>query len=154
MAFEGLFYGLRARGVPVAMDEWLGLQEALARGLADSSLSRFYLLARALLVKSERHYDDYDLAFAEYLTGLEQADDAIADRVWEWLAEHPGGLEVTAGQRSRLDEAMERIDLDALRERLAERLRNQIEAHHGGSRHIGTIDGPPGNTRGSRSVNP
>ena len=73
MAFEGLFYGLRARGVPVAMDEWLGLQEALARGLADSSLSRFYLLARALLVKSERHYDDYDLAFAEYLTGLEQS---------------------------------------------------------------------------------
>ena len=43
VAFEGLFYGLRARGVPVAMDEWLGLQDALSRGLADSSLSRFYL---------------------------------------------------------------------------------------------------------------
>ncbi len=138
MAFEGLFYGLRARGVPVAMDEWLGLQEALARGLADSSLSRFYLLARALLVKSERHYDDYDLAFAEYLTGLEQSDDAIADRVWEWLDERPEGLALSAEQRARLDEAMGRIDLEALRERLAERLRNQTEAHHGGSRHIGT----------------
>ena len=33
---------------------------------------------------------------------------------------------------------MERIDLEALRERLAERLRNQTEAHRGGSRHIGT----------------
>lgn len=138
MAFEGLFYGLRARGVPVAMDEWLGLQEALARGLADSSLSRFYLLARALLVKSERHYDDYDLAFAEYLTGLEQSDDAIADRVWEWLDERPEGLALSDEQRARLDEAMERIDLEALRERLAERLRNQTEAHRGGSRHIGT----------------
>lgn len=138
MAFEGLFYGLRARGVPVAMDEWLGLQEALARGLADSSLSRFYLLARALLVKSERHYDDYDLAFAEYLSGLEQTDDTIADQVWEWLAERPEAMEMTAEQRARLDDALERIDLDALRQRLAERLRNQTEAHHGGSRHIGT----------------
>ena len=138
MAFEGLFYGLRARGVPVAMDEWLGLQEALARGLADSSLSRFYLLARALLVKSERHYDDYDLAFAEYLSGLEQADDAIADRVWEWLDERPEAFALTAEQRARLGESLDRIDLDALRERLAERLRNQTEAHRGGSRHIGT----------------
>ena len=138
MAFEGLFYGLRARGVPVAMDEWLGLQEALARGLADSSLSRFYLLARALLVKSERHYDDYDLAFAEYLSGLEQTGDTIADQVWEWLAERPEGLDLTDEQRARLDDALERIDLDALRERLAERLANQTEAHHGGSRHIGT----------------
>ena len=33
---------------------------------------------------------------------------------------------------------MARIDLDALRERLAERLANQTEAHHGGSKHIGT----------------
>lgn len=138
MAFEGLFYGLRARGVPVAMDEWLGLQEALARGLADSSLSRFYLLARALLVKSERHYDDYDLAFAEYLTGLEQADESISDRVWEWLDERPDALALSDEQRARLDEAMERVDLEALRERLAERLRNQTEAHRGGSRHIGT----------------
>ena len=136
--FEGLFFGLRARGVPVAMDEWLGLQEALARGLADSSLSRFYLLARAMLVKSERHYDDYDLAFAEYLSGLEQADDAIADRVWEWLAENPAALAMTPEQRASLGEAMARIDLDALRERLAERLANQTEAHHGGSKHIGT----------------
>ena len=136
--FEGLFHGLRARGVPVAMDEWLGLQDALARGLADSSLSRFYLLARAMLVKSERWYDDYDLAFAEYLSGLEQADDAIADRVWEWLAEHPDALAMTPEQRASLGEAMSRIDLDALRERLAERLANQTEAHRGGSKHIGT----------------
>lgn len=136
--FEGLFYGLRARGVPVAMDEWLALQEALGRGLADSSLSRFYLLARALLVKTERHYDDYDLAFADYFSGLEQADDEIGDRVWEWLAESPEALDLSPAQRARLDATLARIDLDELRERLAERLREQDGAHHGGSRHIGT----------------
>lgn len=136
--FEGLFYGLRARGVPVAMDEWLALQEALERGLADSSLSRLYVLARALLVKSERHYDDYDLAFAEYLSGLEQADGAIADRVWEWLGAHPEALDITPEQRARLEAMLERVDLDELRRRLHERLQNQDAAHHGGSRHIGT----------------
>ena len=136
--FEGLFYGLRARGVPVAMDEWLGLQDALTRGLADSSLSRFYLLARALLVKSERHYDDYDLAFADYFSGLEQADDEIADRVWDWLTERPEALAMSAEQRARLDATLSRIDLDELRARLAERLAGQDGAHHGGSKHIGT----------------
>ncbi len=120
------------------MDEWLALQDALERGLADSSLSRFHGLARALLVKSERHYDDFDLAFAEFLGDLEPAGDAVADEVWEWLARQPGGVAPTPGQRARLEEAMARIDLDALRERLAERLREQDGEHHGGSRHIGT----------------
>jgi uncharacterized protein len=136
--FEGLLVGLRARGVPVGMDEWLSLQDALERGLAGSSLTRLHSLGRALLVKSEGHFDDYDLAFAAYFAGLEQADDAIADRVWEWLDGHPGAFTPTDAQRARLAEMMERVDLDELRRRLAERLENQEEAHHGGSRHIGT----------------
>ena len=136
--FEGLFHALRARGVPVAMDEWLTLQDALSRGLADSSLSRFHVLARSILVKSERHYDDFDLAFAQFLGDLEPAGDEVADEVWEWLSRRPGATAPTAEQRARLEEAMARIDLEALRERLRERLRDQDGEHHGGSRHLGT----------------
>jgi uncharacterized protein len=136
--FEGFFHTLRAHGVPVAMDEWLSLHDALGRGLADSSLSRFHALARSLLVKNERHFDDYDLAFAEYFGGVEQADDAIADHVWRWLDEHPGALRLTDEQRAQIDRAISRIDLDEMRRRLEERLANQTEAHTGGSRHIGT----------------
>ena len=136
--FEGFFHTLRTHGVPVAIDEWLTLQEALGRGLADSSLSRFHALARSLLVKSERHFDDYDVAFAEYFGGVEQADDAIADRVWEWLDAHPEALALTDAQRAQIDRAIDRIDLDEMRRRLEERLANQTEAHHGGSRHSGT----------------
>jgi uncharacterized protein with von Willebrand factor type A (vWA) domain len=136
--FEGLLVALRARGVPVGMDEWLSLQEALERGLAGSSLTRLHALGRALLVKSEGHFDDYDLAFAECFAGLEQADDAIADRIWEWLDERPDALVPTEEQRARLVAMTERIDLDELRRRLAERLANQDGPHRGGSRHIGT----------------
>lgn len=136
--FEGFFQTLRAHGVPVALDEWLTLQEALGRGLADSSLSRFHALARSLLVKSERHFDDYDIAFAEYFGGVEQADDAIADHVWRWLDEHPEALSLTDERRAEIERAMARIDLDEMRRRLEERLANQDAAHRGGSRHIGT----------------
>ncbi len=135
--FEGLFHALRAAGVPVAMDEWLTLQSALERGLV-GSVPDLYLTARAVLVKGERHYDAYDVAFTSYLGGLDPVDEGIADRVWEWLARDPGGLALTDEQRARLDALLEQVDLDALRRRLEERLRNQTEAHHGGSRHIGT----------------
>ncbi len=136
--FEGLFVQLRAEGVPVAMDEWLGLQDALGRGLHDNSLAGFYLLARALLVKSERHYDAYDLAFERYFSGLEPVGEGIADRVWQWLKEDPRRLNLTPEQRARLDALLERLDMDELRRRFEERLAAQEEAHHGGSRHIGT----------------
>ncbi len=124
--------------MPVALDEWLALQDALGRGLADSSLTRFHGLARSLLVKSERHYDDFDLAFATYLDGLEPATEELADEVWDWLARQPSPLEVSEEDRARLGAAMERIDLDALRARLEERLREQDGEHHGGSKWVGT----------------
>jgi hypothetical protein len=136
--FEPLFHELRAEGVPVALDEWLALQEALRRDLAGSSLAGFYLLARAMLIKSERHYDAYDVAFSRYFSGLEPAEEEISDRVWEWLRDRSHLLDLSPQDRARLDEMIERMDMDEMRRRLEERLRAQEEAHHGGSRHVGT----------------
>lgn len=136
--FEGLFTALREEGVPVALDEWLALQSALERGLADSSLARLYPLARALCVKSERHYDAYDLAFARYFSGLEPSDPEIADRFWEWLASDPDALRLSPEQRARLEAELRRLGHDEIRRRLEERLAEQREAHRGGSKHVGT----------------
>jgi uncharacterized protein with von Willebrand factor type A (vWA) domain len=55
--FLDLFYGLRAEGVPVALQEWMTFLAALKRGLHGSSLLRFYHLARACLIKSETYFD-------------------------------------------------------------------------------------------------
>jgi uncharacterized protein with von Willebrand factor type A (vWA) domain len=136
--FEGLFFALRGQGVPVAMDEWLGLQDALERGLTHSSLGNFYLVARSLLVKSERHYDSYDVAFEQYFSGIDSSGEAIGDQVWDWLADRPEALRLTPEQKARLDALMERLDMDEIRQRLEERLRNQDDAHRGGNRHVGT----------------
>jgi uncharacterized protein with von Willebrand factor type A (vWA) domain len=61
--YTNFFYQLRQEGVPVSITEWMTLMEALHAGLANSSLSGFYYLARAVLVKSESHYDQYDWLF-------------------------------------------------------------------------------------------
>lgn len=57
------FYVLREEGLPVSLNEWLTLMEALSLDLADNSLTEFYYLARSLLVKNEAAFDKYDAAF-------------------------------------------------------------------------------------------
>ena len=64
--FYGFFRALREEGVPVSLQEWLMLMEALSLELSDNSLSGFYELGRSLLVKSESIYDRYDAAFIRY----------------------------------------------------------------------------------------
>ena len=65
------FYELRRHKVPVGLQEWMALLEALARGLHQSSLTGFYHLARSLLVHSEAHFDAFDQAFAVQFQGVE-----------------------------------------------------------------------------------
>ena len=136
--FEGLFTALRDEGVPVALDEWLMLHDALERDLHHSTLSGFYLMSRAVLVKDESHYDGFDVAFARYFSGIEPADDAVDDRVWKWLHENPRFLHISEDQRARLDAMREQMDFDELLDALKEKLESQEEEHHGGSEHIGT----------------
>ena len=115
------------------------LQEALARGLADSSLSRFYLLARALLVKSRAPLRRLRPRLRRVPPGLEQTDDAIADRVWEWLAERPERpRDERRAARARSTRRWRASTSRPSARGWPSAWRNQTEAHHGGSRHIGT----------------
>jgi hypothetical protein len=91
--FTNLFQALLRRGVPVTLNEWLLLQDALARNLAGSSLERFYHLARAILVKSEAHFDRYDQAFLECFRHIESTDELVRMAEAEMLRLPP--LEMT-----------------------------------------------------------
>ena len=55
--FADLFYTLRKAEVPVSLREYLDLLSAMDRGLAEYDVEEFYYLARAVLVKDERHID-------------------------------------------------------------------------------------------------
>jgi uncharacterized protein with von Willebrand factor type A (vWA) domain len=82
--FLDLFYELRGEGVPVSIQEWMLLMEALAKHQHGSSLLRFYHLSRACLVKSESYFDAFDRVFARVFEGVEGELD-ITDEVLAWL---------------------------------------------------------------------
>ncbi len=82
--FIKFFYELRNVGVPVSVNEWLTLMEALNKGMGISNLSEFYLVARSILVKSEIQFDNYDLAFQNYFSGIETQADLVSEAL-DWL---------------------------------------------------------------------
>ncbi|MHB8125825.1 MAG: vWA domain-containing protein [Desulfitobacteriaceae bacterium] len=140
--FTNFFYQLRREGVPVSITEWLTLMEALSAGLAESSLSGFYYLARAVLVKSESHFDRYDLAFQRYFQGIETPEE-LQDKVFEWLEKPLPVKMFTEEERNKILKALGLPDWESLQAALAERLLTQDGTHHGGKYWIGTGGSAP-----------
>jgi len=130
--FVNFFHALKRRGVPVTLNEWLVLQNALSENLVDSSLTRFYYLARAILIKTEAHFDKYDQAFLECFGHIESDADLIRT-IEEHLLKVPP-LELTEKEK----EMLEQLSLEEVRARFLEQLRNQDdELHVGGNKAIG-----------------
>ena len=82
--FLEFFYLLRAKGLPVTLNEWMTLMEALDQGLARASLTRFYYLCRSVLIKSESDFDKFDQVFMEYFGGIETPEQ-LPQEFWDWL---------------------------------------------------------------------
>lgn len=131
--FLDLFYGLRDEGVPVAIQEYMMLLEALAKGQHGSSLEGFYHVARACLVKSEVYFDAFDRVFARVYHGVE-GELSVTDELLEWLRDPQNFQELTDEQRAMLEE----LSRDELLRRYLETLARQTERHDGGGRWIGT----------------
>jgi uncharacterized protein with von Willebrand factor type A (vWA) domain len=131
--FLQFFQLLRGAGIPVSQSEWLALMRALALGLDECSLLRFYHLCRAVCVKSEAHFDLYDQCFAYFFRGIGEAPRDLTPFL-QWLADPRSLRPLSAAERAEL----EALDLEELRRQFEERLREQKERHDGGSRWIGS----------------
>jgi hypothetical protein len=130
--FIQFFHSLRRRGVSVTFNEWMVLQKALSENLADSSLTRFYYLARAILIKTEAHFDKYDQAFLDCFGHIE-SDEELIRTIEERLVKMPP-LELSEEEKLMV----EQLSLEEVRARFMEQLRNQDdELHVGGNRAIG-----------------
>ena len=130
-----LFHELRAARVPVSLRELLDLIAALERNVVFADMDEFYYLARALLVKDERHYDKFNRAFAAYFKGLENLQEHIEALIPdEWLRRE------FMRQLSEEDKAkIESLGgLDKLIETFKQRLQEQQKKHAGGNKWIGT----------------
>ena len=103
----------------------------------------FYYLARASLVKDERHIDRFDRVFAAVFSGLEFLTvEALIERLdlpADWLRKL-AEKHLTPEERAQI-EAMG--GFDALMQALAERLAAQQGRHQGGSKWIGTAGTSP-----------
>ncbi len=144
--FTNFFLSLKRRGVPVTFNEWLLLQNALSENLMAGSLMRFYHLARAILVKTEAHFDRYDGAFLECFGHIESTEE-LARAIEERLRQVPP-LELTEEEKRLVQE----LSLEEVRANFEARLRDQDEEEHiGGNRAIG-IRGR--STQGAWGYNP
>lgn len=136
--FIEFFYHLRKRGIPVSPTEFMALLDALEQGLHGASLERFYVMARAILVKRVEHFDLYDAAFFEFFEDRPFATEAfregLDDELMDWLESAQFLDHLTKEQLAALEE----LELDELRELFEERLAEQTERHDGGSHWIGT----------------
>jgi uncharacterized protein with von Willebrand factor type A (vWA) domain len=132
--FVEFLYELRKRKVPVGAQEAVALTRALASGLHESSLDGFYHVARALLVHSEAHLDDFDLVFSAHFKGVAIEAKAIADELLSWLKDPIKMRDLSPEERA----AIEALDLEEVLRRFEERLKEQKERHDGGNYWIGT----------------
>ena len=142
--FVDFFYTLRRHRVPVSITEWMTLMEALNGGYI-GSLEDFYFLARAILVKSEAHFDGYDVAFQEHFSGI-AAEIEIPERILEWTREALERWELRSEELPHFEE-MEMLEL--LRE-LEKRIREQKQQHDGGNYWVGRRGGSPFGNSGYR----
>ncbi|HRW17014.1 VWA domain-containing protein [Amaricoccus sp.] len=141
--FTGFYDRLRAAKLPVSLREYLSFLEALAAQVVLYDAEGFYYLARATLVKDERHVDRFDRAFSESFSGLEslgpEAVLAAVELPAEWLRKL-AEAHLSEEERARIEAAG---GFEKLMEMLAQRLREQKGRHQGGSKWIGTAGTSP-----------
>ncbi|MEJ2199557.1 MAG: hypothetical protein P8X63_00860 [Desulfuromonadaceae bacterium] len=150
--FVPFFYTLRDRGIPVSPTAFLRVQKALGLGLI-VSLNDFYIVARSILVKSERDFDTYDQVFSELFAGAEMEnlagitiDDTVRAMLTEWLKK-PNELARALG----IDESkLKQLSGEELIRYFLKRLEDQKGKHHGGRKWIGTRGASPVGHSGKR----
>jgi len=148
--FINFFLSLRAKGVPVTLHEWLALHRALAKNVSGCSLTRFYHIARCILVKNEIYFDRYDLAFLDTFSGIETSDELL-DRVLACLRQ-TRDLRLTEEEQKELagldlDEVLKNFE----RQLLEQRNDTDYSSDYGGNRAIGTSGT---STQGAWGYNP
>ena len=148
--FINFFYGLKEAGLKVTLSEWLNLQDALERGLCNSSLTEFYYLARMILVKSETDYDKFDIVF-EAVFKAASMETEVSKNMLKWLDKPEMNELLNEMDKQWLNKLEDtKVDKDEVEEKFKQRLRDQDSEHNGGSHWIGTMGKTSfGNTGGN-----
>ena len=137
MPFMQFVYLLRDYGILVGLRQVLDFYEGLERGLA-RNLDDLFLYMRLVFVKRVEHLDSFERAFALFFYDVDLPRVAEGDpellhtkQFREWLAQ--------AVQSGEIPEtAVWRMSREELIQKFWDTMREQMEAHHGGSKWVGT----------------
>lgn len=127
------FYHLRDHRLPVSVQEYLTLLEALRSGVMPPTLDDFYHVARMTLVKDETLFDRYDQAFGAFYRQIEAALPADKELPLDWFLKD-FQKHLTPEEKA----AIQKHGWDKLMELFKKRLEEQKERHAGGNKWIGT----------------
>jgi uncharacterized protein with von Willebrand factor type A (vWA) domain len=133
--FASFFHELKAAKVPVTLKEYLTLMQALECDLAQRNVEHFYYLARAALIKDERHLDTFDQVFGHVFKGLDLMSEAIEAQIPEAWLRSLAQLYLTEEEKAKI-EALG--GWEKIMEELKKRLEEQKGRHQGGKKWIGT----------------
>ena len=133
--FVAFFYLLRQRGLDVSLNEWMTLLEGMEKGLHHSTLTGFYHLCRAIVVKNETEFDRFDQVFLEFFKGVPYTGELPEDLL-DWLNHPSEDLQRTIEELRSAGFPDE--TLEELLKMLEERLKEQTEEHNGGNYWVGT----------------
>lgn len=136
---------LRGRKVAVGMQEVVALAGALSKGLHESSLEQFYLVARSLLIHDESDLDEFDQVFSHVFRNVPYSAVAITQELRDWLADPIARRELSQEEQDSLQE----LNPEELLKMFEERLKEQKERHDGGNYWIGTGGTSPFGTGGT-----
>ncbi len=150
MFLDDFILRLREYGVPVSLTDAIDFYQGMERGLAPD-LDSLFLFARLAFVRRVEHMDAYERAFAFHFYGIDlprvaEGDPELFDtpQFREWLKEAVRKGELPA-------HALWTFPPGELMKRFWETMRKQTEAHHGGSRWIGTGGNSPFGHSGNAS---
>lgn len=133
--FANFFFQMRGHGLDISLNEWLSLLEAMDMGLHASSLTGFYELCRAVLIKSEADYDRFDQAFLEFFKDVPYRGE-LPPEMLEWLKDPRKNLRLTIEELKRRGFTSE--SMKDIMELLEQRIREQTGRHDGGNKWVGT----------------
>ena len=129
------FMTLKQERLPVSFTELFALLECLKQNVIFGKVDDVYYLSRLCLVKDEKNFDKFDIAFAKYFENIDVLDDLSHYEIPDdWLRKQIESM--------LSDEEKARIEalggLDKLMEEFRKRMEEQQKRHQGGNKWIGT----------------
>jgi uncharacterized protein with von Willebrand factor type A (vWA) domain len=134
--FQNFFYRLKSKKIPVSTTELLDLIKAVhfySENESPLTLKKFYSIARSCLIKDIKHYDEYDLVFAETFGDNKIGDPEFTEKLSEWLR-----IAIDNNLTDERKKNAMNLSIDEIFNELLKRLEEQKERHDKGNYWVGT----------------